>query len=146
IDPTIVDTTDEVGRATLVAQVPGSVYGQQNLIITTPTGTTATQPVFLKAPSTIAARDIARTARAGARYEVKAAVRAPLAIAGTVAVAVDGVTVSEFAYTPRRGATSVEATFVMPTTLAKGAHTVTLSYSGSSTLLASTTSFTITVR
>ncbi len=146
IDPTIVDTTDEVGRATVVAQVPGSVYGRQNLVITTPTGTSVSQPVFLKAPSTIAARDIARTARAGARYQVKAAVSAPLAITGTVAVAVDGVKVGEFAYAPGRRATSVEATVVMPTTLAKGAHTVTLSYNGSSTLLSSTTSFSITVR
>jgi len=146
IDPTIVDTTDEVGRATLVAQVPGSVYGQQNLVITTPTGTNITQPVFLKAPSTIVARDIARFARAGRAYEVKAAVRAPIAITGTVAVAVDGVQLREFAYTPRRGATSVEATVVLPATLAKGAHTVTLTYTGSSTLLTSTTSFAITVR
>lgn len=45
VDPTIVDTTDEAGRATLVFTVPDGVTGEQQLTITVPsTGTTAQVP------------------------------------------------------------------------------------------------------
>ncbi len=45
VDPTIVDTTDEGGRATLVFTVPDGVTGEQQLTISVPsTGTTAQVP------------------------------------------------------------------------------------------------------
>lgn len=45
IDPTIVDTTDEVGRAALTFTVPDGVYGEQQLTVAVPsTGTTVTVP------------------------------------------------------------------------------------------------------
>ena len=52
IDPTIVDTTDEVGRASIVMTVPEGVYGPQVLTVSVPqTGTTLSVPfVFADAP------------------------------------------------------------------------------------------------
>ncbi|MCI1017469.1 ExeM/NucH family extracellular endonuclease [Microbacterium sp. C5A9] len=45
VDPTIVDTTDEVGRATLTFTVPSGVFGEQQLTVAVAgTGTTATVP------------------------------------------------------------------------------------------------------
>jgi 5'-nucleotidase len=55
IDPTIVDTTDEVGRASVVMTVPAGVYGPQVLTVSVPeTGTSVDVPlVFGNEPITV---------------------------------------------------------------------------------------------
>ena len=55
IDPTIIDTTDEVGRASVVMTVPAGVYGPQVLTVSVPeTGTSVDVPlVFGNEPITV---------------------------------------------------------------------------------------------
>ena len=48
IDPTIVNGTDEVGRATVTFTVPDGLFGEQQLVISVPdNGTEAVQPITL---------------------------------------------------------------------------------------------------
>ncbi|WP_166790452.1 ExeM/NucH family extracellular endonuclease [Cryobacterium tagatosivorans] len=51
IDPVIVNTTDEVGRATVSITIPGGVSGAQQLVVTVPgSGTRALAPISITAP------------------------------------------------------------------------------------------------
>ncbi|MBI4935490.1 MAG: bifunctional metallophosphatase/5'-nucleotidase [Actinobacteria bacterium] len=144
LDPTIVDTTDEIGRGTVVAAVPPTVYGWQQLGVTTALGTNVSQSVFLKAPSSVRV-DADRRAKRGQKYELEVAVRSPIAVSGSFTVAVDGVVLGTFPWAPKRdGETKVKVR--LPRTLTRGAHTVTVAYGGSATVLSSATSYGITVR
>jgi 5'-nucleotidase len=138
LDPTIVDTTDEVGRGQVVGTVPPTVYGWQNLNITTPLGTNATQAVFLKAPSSVKV-DADRRVKRGSSYQLEVKVRAPIAVSGSFTVSIDG-TVA-----PRHD-NETKVRVKLPKTLTKGSHTVKVAYNGSATVLSSSTSYSITVR
>lgn len=51
VDPTVVDTTDEAGRASLTFTVPEGVFGEQRLTVATSDGTSVEVPVtFAAAP------------------------------------------------------------------------------------------------
>ena len=52
IDPTIVDTTDEQGRATVVITIPGGAYGAQTLTVGGPGGTAVSVPIWISIPTT----------------------------------------------------------------------------------------------
>jgi hypothetical protein len=72
-------------------------------------------------------------------------IRSPFAVSGSFTVAVDGVVLGTFPWAPKRdGETKVKVR--LPRTLTRGAHTVTVAYGGSATVLSSTTSYGITVR
>jgi 5'-nucleotidase len=144
LDPTIVDTTDEVGRGQVAGMVPPTVYGWQNLGITTPLGTNATQAVFLKAPSSVKV-DADRRVKRGSSYQLEVKVRAPIAVSGSFTVSVDGTVLGEFPWAPRHD-NEMKVKVKLPKTLTKGGHTVTVAYNGSATVLSSSTSYAITVR
>ncbi len=50
IDPTIVDTLDEQGRATVTFTIPEGVFGSQSLTVTGPGGTSVSVPIELAVP------------------------------------------------------------------------------------------------
>jgi 5'-nucleotidase len=52
IDPTIVDTTDEQGRATVNITIPSGVYGSQTLTVKGPGGTAVSVPIWISIPTT----------------------------------------------------------------------------------------------
>lgn len=143
VDPTVVPVSDETGRATFSTLVPGTVYGWQPFTVTVPsTGSTATLPVFLKAPSSVRAEADAKV-KAGRALEVEFKVRGPIAITGDVTVALDGVPLRTVAWAPRKG--EMELKVLVPATTTKGIHRITVSYGGSTTVLSSTTGFNIRV-
>jgi 5'-nucleotidase len=143
VDPAQVATTDEVGRATFSAMVPGTIYGVQPFTVTVPsTGSTATVPVFLKAPSTTRV-DADKKVKAGRSLELEVKLRSPIAVAGTFTVSLDGVPLNTFSWAPRKGEQEVKV--VVPAATAKGVHTVTVTYNGSATVLSSTTRTTVRV-
>ena len=52
LDPTIVSTTDEVGRATVTVTLPSGVTGAQSLLVTVPeTGTSIAVPITIAEPA-----------------------------------------------------------------------------------------------
>ena len=103
VDPAPVPTTDEGGRATFTRMVPGNVYGFRNFTVTVPSiGSTATVPVFLKAPSSTRVEADSRM-KAGRSLELEVQLRGPIAIAGTVTVALDGVPLRTFTWAPTPG-------------------------------------------
>lgn len=144
LDPTIVDTTDEIGRGQVVAAVPPTVYGWQQLGVTTPLGTQAVQTVFLKAPSSVKV-DADRRVKRGQNYRLEVKVKSPVAVSGSFTVAVDGTVLGTFPWAPKKG-DETKVNVRLPRTLTKGAHTVTVGYGGSASVLSSSTSYTITVR
>jgi 5'-nucleotidase len=50
IDPTIVDTLDEQGRASVTFTIPDGVFGSQTLTVTGPGGTSVSVPIELAVP------------------------------------------------------------------------------------------------
>lgn len=143
VDPTVVPVSDETGRATFSTLVPGTVYGWQPFTVTVPsTGSTATLPVFLKAPSSVRAEGD-RKVKAGRMLEVEFKVRGPIAITGDVTVSLDGVPLRTVAWAPRKG--EMELKVLVPATTTKGIHRITVSYGGSTTVLSSTTGFNVRV-
>jgi len=50
LDPTVVDTTDETGRASVTFTIPSGVSGAQLLTITGPGGTSVKYPIQVAAP------------------------------------------------------------------------------------------------
>ena len=143
VDPTLLGVSDEAGRATFSTLVPGTVYGWQPFTVTVPsTGSTITQPLFLKAPSSVRTEAAAKV-KAGRSLEVDVKVRGPIAIAGNITVSLDGVPLRTGMWAPRKG--EMELKVLVPAATAKGIHTITVSYGGSSTVLSSTTSFNVRV-
>lgn len=144
VDPLQIQTTDEAGRATFTGLVPGTIYGWQPFTVTVPsTGSTATLPVFLKAPSTVRV-DADTKVKAGRALELEVKLRSPFTVSGTFTVSLDGVALNTFTWAPKRGEQEVKV--VVPATTTKGLHTVTVAYNGSSTVLSNSTSFSLNVR
>ena len=143
VDPTLLGVSDEAGRATFSTLVPGTIYGWQPFTVTVPsTGSTVTQPLFLKAPSSVRTEADAKV-KAGRSLEVDVKVRGPIAITGTITVSLDGVPLRTGLWAPRKG--EMELKVLVPAGTTKGIHTITVSYGGSSTVLSSTTSFDVRV-
>lgn len=145
VDPTPVATNDEVGRGSFTYMVPPTVYGWQDFTVTVPSiGSTATQAIFLKAPSTTKVEPDRLTIKAGRALELEVKLRSPITVAGEFTVLLDGAPLNTFTWTPREGEQEVKV--IIPAATAKGVHTVTVTYGGSATVLSSTTSFNLTVR
>lgn len=143
VDPAIVDTTDEVGRATFTGMVPPWMYGWRNFTVTVPSiGSTATVPVLLKAPSSTRA-EVDKKVKAGRQVKVEVKVRGPLAITGTVTIALDGVPLRTVTWAPKKGEQDIKV--VVPAGTAKGLHTLSVTYDGSTTVLSSTTNLSVRV-
>jgi 5'-nucleotidase len=51
IDPTIVDTLDEQGRATVTFTIPDGVFGSQTLTVSGPGGTAVSVPIEIAEPA-----------------------------------------------------------------------------------------------
>ena len=144
VDPTPVSTTDEVGRGSFTTMVPTTMYGWTDFTVTVPsTGTTATQAIFLKATSTTRVDPDRRTVKAGRSLELEVKLRSPITVTGEFTVLLDGAPLQTFTWAPRKGEQEVKV--VIPATTAKGRHTVTVAYGGSTTVLSSTTSFSVRV-
>ncbi len=144
VDPTPVITTDEVGRGSFTTMVPTTMYGWQDFTVTVPsTGTTATQAIFLKATSTTRVEPDRTTIKAGRTLELEVKLRSPISVTGEFTVLLDGVPLKTFTWAPKKGEQEVKV--VVPATTAKGRHTVTVTYGGSSTVLSSTRSFSLRV-
>jgi len=143
VDPTLLGVSDEAGRATFSTLVPGTVYGWQPFTVTVPsTGSTVTQQLFLKAPSSVRT-EADRTVKRGRALEVEVKVRGPIAITGNITVSLDGVPLRTVAWAPRKG--EMELKVLVPAATTKGIHRITVSYGGSTTVLSSTTSFNVRV-
>jgi 5'-nucleotidase len=144
LDPAIVDKGDEIGRGQVVGTVPPTVYGWQQVGVTTSLGTNVAQAVFLKAPSRVVV-DADRRVKRGENYALEVKVKSPIAVSGSFTVSVDGVSLGSFPWAPKHD-DETKVKVRLPRTLAKGVHTVTVAYGGSASVLSSTTSYGITVK
>ncbi|MDQ1583282.1 MAG: 5-nucleotidase [Microbacteriaceae bacterium] len=145
IDPAIVDTTDEVGRASVQVTIPSGLSGAQKLVITVPgTPTSITVPIVLaesippveKADSVTAGQASKVLADHHATIKYSLSVRATGGVEPTGLVSIlDGTkTIATVDLKPGAGG---KATVILPK-LGAGLHLLTARYAGSDTVKPST--------
>ena len=145
VDRTLLEKYDEIGRAQLVTTIPEGLYGPQELVVTVPsTGTTATVPVVLdRAESSISLRLTSPRPRACSTVIVRVSIDAPVPIAGTFEVFVDGRSIGVRDWTPN-GAGEVKVK--LPKRLGVGQHLLEVVYSGDGVVDPSSASTTFRLR
>lgn len=148
IDPAIVDTTDEVGRASLAVTIPAGISGAQQLVVAVAgTGTSVVVPIMITkkvVPVPVASTTVATLSKnlvrqsATVTYTVKvrpaAGATGTPAATGTVTIYDGRAMIGTLTLT---AASNGSATLTLPK-LSRGAHVLTAKYGGSDLVNGST--------
>ena len=148
IDPTIVDTTDEVGRASVTITIPANAQaGRQVLVVRVPeTGTAIAVPIVVAAAKTATTTE-AEVSRTGiqdnqkVKYTVVVVAADGSAVTGVVTVTDGGVQIATATLTARdHGRVKFSLS-----PLALGTHTLQAQFAGTDALASSTSSQSVVV-
>jgi 5'-nucleotidase len=127
IDPTIVDTTDEQGRATVTITIPSGVYGSQTLTVGGPGGTAVAVPISISIPTTFSG-SVKKVSFGGSgiEYSVRIATADDSAPVGVVTIYDGGQVLTTAAIEADDGG---RLTVELPQ-LSRGVHVLTAGFSG----------------
>jgi 5'-nucleotidase len=143
IDPTIVDTTDEVGRASVQVTIPAGLSGAQKLVISVAgTPTSIAVPILLAAPTVVkadsvtigAASTVIASRNATIKYSLTVRATGGIEPTGLVTIFDGAKAIATVELIPGAGG---KAKITLPK-LGAGLHLLTAKYAGSNTVKAST--------
>jgi 5'-nucleotidase len=143
IDPVIVDTTDEVGRASVQVTIPAGLSGAQKLVISVAgTPTSIAVPILLAAPTVVkadsvtigAASTVIASRNATIKYSLTVRATGGIEPTGLVTIFDGAKAIATVELIPGAGG---KAKITLPK-LGAGLHLLTAKYAGSNTVKAST--------